>query len=257
LLTAAFTSPISGKVGQALVTKGNIANSTSGNSLLTTVVAVDPMYVEFNVNERALLNYQKILSENAAKAAKDGKDTKDAKDSKDSKKDKKAEEAKQEQDSKPEIPVELARLSDTGFPFKGMIDFVDNRVDKNTGSVKVRARFDNPKGPSGGRQLTAGLFARIRVSIAEPYPATLVADRAILTDQSLKYVLVVDKSKKNTVERVDVTVSNRVQPGGLVPVLSGLKGDEWIIVEGVNRARPGIVVNPKEAPMPGQTVDAK
>jgi multidrug efflux system membrane fusion protein len=90
------------------------------------------------------------------------------------------------------------------------------------------------------------MFARIRVTIAEPYPAILVPDRAILTDQNLKYVLVVNKSKNNTVERMDITASNRVQPGGMVPVLTGLKGDEWVIIDGVNRARPGVIVNPKE-----------
>ncbi|HYV39687.1 MAG TPA: efflux RND transporter periplasmic adaptor subunit [Gemmataceae bacterium] len=229
-----ITSPISGKVGQALLTKGNIVNATASNGLLTTVVSVDPMYVYFSVNERAFLTYQKILSENAAKADK-----------------------KSDKNEKALIPVELARLSDTTFPYKGVIDFRDNRVDPNTGSVKVRARFDNPKGPGDLRDLVAGMFARIRVTIADPYPAILIPDRAVLTDQNLKYVLVVNKANKNTVERLDVTASNRIQPGGMVPILSGLKGDEWIIIDGVNRARPGVIVNPKEPPPPGAPADTK
>ena len=77
-----------------------------------------------------------------------------------------------------------------------------------------------------------------------------MADRVILSDQSLKYVLVVNKAKDNVVERVDVTVSDRAQESGLKAVLAGLKGDEWIIVEGVNRARPGVIVNPTEGKMP-------
>jgi multidrug efflux pump subunit AcrA (membrane-fusion protein) len=94
------------------------------------------------------------------------------------------------------------------------------------------------------------MFARIRVAIADPYKALLIADRAILSDQSLKYVLVVNREKSNTVERVDITPSSRVQESGLRVVEAGLKGAEWVIVEGVNRARPGMTVNPKEGQMP-------
>src|SRR5262249_42004153 len=151
---------------------------------------------------------------------------------------------------KPTIPVEMALTTDAGFPYKGVVDFVDNKVDKNTGTYKVRARFDNPKGPDGQRPLTVGLFARVRVAIGDAYTPILIAQRAILSDQSLKYVLTVNRDKNNQVERVDILPSDRVQPDGLVPIISGLKGDEWVIVEGVNRARPGATVNPKEAPMP-------
>src|SRR5262245_44516053 len=147
-------SPIAGKVSEAKVTKGNIANAGASENLLTSVVSVDPMYVKFFVTERKLLNYQTILRKRHEKETK--------------------------KEGKPEIPVEMARTVDTGFPYKGVIDFVDNKVDKATGNYMVRARFDNPKGPDGRRLLTPGLFARIRVSVAEPYPAILVADRAFL-----------------------------------------------------------------------------
>ena len=93
--------------------------------------------------------------------------------------------------------------------------------------------------------------------MAEPAPAILVADRAILTDQNLKYVLVVNKAKDNKVERVDIVASNRLQEDGRRVVEAGLKGDEWIIVEGVNRARPGMTVNPTEATMPRRPVAGK
>lgn len=221
-----ITSPIAGKVGEAIFTKGNMVSGSGADSLLATVIAVDPMYVYFNVNERALLNYRKVLKERAAK------------------------DPNADKGGPPKIPVEMALTGDTQFPYKGIIDFVDNRVDPTTGSIKVRARFENPKGPDGSRPLTSGLFARVRAVVADPYQGLLVADRAILTDQSLKYVLVVNKEKKNVVERVDVTASNRVQPSGLRQILAGLKGDEWVIVEGVNRARPGVTVNPKEGAMP-------
>jgi len=228
------TSPIAGRVGEALIKMGNLVNSSGADSLLTTVEGVDPMYVYFYVNERAYQNYRKILLEKAAKDPASAKDT------------------------KPIIPVEMAVASETSFNYKGFVDFVDNRVDPGTSSIKVRAKFDNPKGPDGRRPLTAGLFARVRVSVAEPYSAILVADRAILTDQSLKYVLVVNKAKNNMVDRVDVIVANRLQEDGRRVVEAGLKGDEWVIVEGVNRARPGVVVNPGDPkPMPRRPVGAK
>jgi len=223
-------SSIAGKVGQALLTKGNIVNAGSSDNLLTTVLSVDPLYVYFYVNERAMLDYQKIVRERYEKDKKD---------------------------AKPDIAVEMALATDAKFPHKGIVDFIDNKVDPNTGAIKVRARFENPKGPDGRRPLTPGLFARIRVTIAEPYPAILVADRAVLTDQNLKYVLVVNKAKNNEVERVDVTVSNRLQENGLRAVKTGLQGDEWIIVDGVNRARPGVAVNPKEEKMPTRPIGAR
>jgi multidrug efflux system membrane fusion protein len=217
-------APITGKVGQALLTKGNIVNATAQENLLTTIVSVDPLYVYFYVNERALLNYQAYMHRRFEKDKKE---------------------------NKAQIPVEMALTVDNGFPHKGVVDFVDNKVDKNTGTYKVRARFDNPKGADGQRTLTAGLFARVRVAVGDPYTPILIADRAILTDQSLKYVLVLNKEKNNLVERMDIEASERLLSSGLRAVESGLKGDEWIIVEGVNRARPGATVVPKDTiPMP-------
>ena len=228
-----ISSPIAGKVGAALLTKGDLVNASGTDSLLTTVVAVDPMYVTVYVNERAYQHYRKLLLD---KALKDPAAAKEA---------------------KLKIPVELAVAGHENFPYKGYVDFVDNRVDPTTGSIKVRAKFDNHKEKDGRRPLTSGLFARVRVTLAEPTPAILVADRAILTDQSLKYVLVVNKAKNNVVERVDVTASDRLQEDGRRAVEAGLKGDEWVIVEGVNRARPGVTVNPTEGKMPRRPIAGK
>ncbi len=228
-----IAAPIAGQVGEAWLSKGDLVNASGTNSLLTTVVAVDPMYVTVYVNERAYQRYRNLLSEKARKAPAAAKD------------------------GKLKIPVELAVTGAENFPYKGYVDFVDNRVDPATGSIKVRAKFDNHKGPDGRRPLTSGLFARVRVTLAEPVPAILVADRAILTDQSLKYVLVVNKAKNNVVERVDVIASDRLQEDGRRAVEAGLKGDEWVIVEGVNRARPGVTVNPTEGKMPRRPVTGK
>jgi RND family efflux transporter MFP subunit len=220
-----INAPIAGRVGESLLSKGDLVNSSGADSLLTTIVAVNPMYVSFYVNEKAYRKYRRLLLEEVKKDPNASKG------------------------AELKIPVEMA-VSGEDFSsdsFKGYVDFVDNRVDPATGSIKVRARFENPKGPDGRRPLTAGSFARVKVTLAEKTPAILVTDRAILTDQSLKYVFVVDKAKK--VERVEVTAAERKQEDGLRAV-KGLKGDEWVIVDGVNRARPGITVNPTEKDMP-------
>jgi RND family efflux transporter MFP subunit len=217
-----ITAPIDGRVGEAMLSKGDLVNSSGADSLLTTIVAVDPMYVTFNVNEPAYKRYRDQLLEKAKKEP-------------------------PAKGAKLKIPVQLAVA---GEPFSdkslvGYVDFVDNRVDPATASIKVRAKFENQKGLDGRRPLTPGMFARVRVTLGEPVPAVLVADRAILTDQSLKYVLVVNKEKDNVVERVDVRASDRLQEDGRRAV-EGLKGDAWVIVDGVNRARPGIKVSPQE-----------
>jgi len=214
-----IASPIAGKVGEAMLTKGNLV--TAGKNLLTTVISVDPMYVYFYVNERAFLTYQAFIK-------------------------------KRHEENKAAvlvIHVELALSTDADFPYKGVLDFMDNKVDKSTGMHKFRARFENAKRADGQRPLTAGLFARVRVAIGDAYKPILIAQRAILSDKSLKYVLVVNR-ETNVVERVDIQPAERLQPDGLVAVESGLKGDEWVIVEGVNRAWPGATVNPHEGPMP-------
>lgn len=218
-----INSPVAGKIGAINVPQGNIVDITPTAKPLATLIPVDPLYVDFYVSQRALLLYQAYMLKQYERIKKDT--------------------------SEKEIPVEMGLAEGASFPFKGIVDFADIKVDKNTGTYKVRARFPNPKGPNGMRALTPGLFARVRVAIGDPYSAVLISDRAILSDQSLKYVLVVNKQKNNDVERVDIVQSDRLQPNGLRAVESGLKGDEWIIVEGVNRARPGVAVNPKGAPM--------
>ena len=111
----------------------------------------------------------------------------------------------------------------------------------------MRAVFDNPKGP-GGRFLIPGRFARVRVAVSDEYDAVMIPERALLTDLTLKYVLVVKKAKNNEVERVDVELG-RLLDNSLRVIRSGLKGDEWLIIEGMTRVRPGVEVNPKEGKM--------
>ncbi|MBM4069974.1 MAG: efflux RND transporter periplasmic adaptor subunit [Planctomycetes bacterium] len=219
-----IVAPISGHISRAFLTKGNLVNA-AGDNLLTTLVSVDPMYVYFHVNERALLRYRNHMIALASKNKDTGKK------------------------SDMDIKVQMGLATDRDYPHKGIIDFIDNRVDSSTGTIKVRARFDNPKRADGRRLLAPGMFARIRAAVADPHPAILVADRAILTDQNMKYLLKVNRSKENLVERVDIE-AGRLQEDGLRVVDAGLKGDEWIIVDGVTMVRPGVTVTPREGSMP-------
>jgi multidrug efflux pump subunit AcrA (membrane-fusion protein) len=256
---------INGKVGEALVTEGNYVKSMGNQNLLTTLRAVDAIKVVFYVPESAERRYNEFLREQAEKqkqaeapaflsastvgllgsplgqgsflaasALIPGK----------------AQAEGNPKNGKPKpIPVEVATINDKDkFPYKGYVYFADNTLDPGTGSYRVFARIENPMGPGNQRPLIPGLFARVKVSIGDPAPALIVPDRAILTDQSLKYVLVVNKAKNNVVERVDVTLAPREQEKGWAVVKKGLSGDEWVIVDGVNRVRPGVSVKPVEAP---------
>jgi RND family efflux transporter MFP subunit len=218
---AKVTAPINGRVSRALVTKGNLVNAGGGDAtLLTTIVSLDPIYVYFDIDERALLQYQQAARERA------GGNNQPAN----------VREAK--------IPVQLGLANEAGFPYAGVIDFADNRVDPQTGTIRVRAVFAN-----ANRFFTPGLFARVRVPVGDKYQALLVPDRAIGTDQGQKYVLAVNK--ENVVEYRAVKLGRLHD--GLRVIQDGLKPDELVIVNGIQRARPGVPVTPQrtEVATPG------
>ncbi len=200
-----ITAPISGKVGKALVTKGNLV-SQAGVTVMTTIVQMDPIYVEFGVDERALLDYTKKS---------------------------KGDDNPSESIEKLKIPVELGRSVDEGFPYKGFLDFADNQVDPATGTILVRAKLANPN-----RKLIPGLFAKVRIATTEPYKALLVSDRAVLQDQSVKYLLVAKKDgDKYKVQRKDVKIGELIE-GGLRVIQAGISENDLVIVNGVQFARP-------------------
>ncbi len=216
---ARITAPVDGQVGQALITKGNLVQAGTGaDALLTTIVSVDPMYVYFGVNERTYLRFrERSRAARAAGAAAPAVD-------------------------EPKIPVALGLSHEKGFPHEGMIDFADNRVDPGTGTIRVRAALDN-----GARLFKPGLFARLRIPISDPYEALLISQLAIGTDQGQKYVLVVND--QNVVERRFVTLGP-LQDDGLQAVREGVSAGEWIVVNGLQRARPGQPVTPQRGEMP-------
>jgi len=208
-------APVTGRVGRAIVTEGNlIAAGQTGGTVLTTIVSVDPIYVYFDVDERSVQQVRKLIREGKAKSARDVP-----------------------------IPVWLGLATDEGFPFEGRIDFVDNQVNPKTGTLRVRGVF-----PNKHEILSPGYFARVRFPIGFPHKALLITDRAIDTDQGQKIVYVVDGENKVTVRAVRLGARH----GNLRVVEEGLKADDRIVVVGLQQIRPGMTVAPSLVDMPGQ-----
>jgi len=214
-----ITAPIDGQLGRALITKGNLVQSGAGpDALLTTMVSLEPMYAYFDVDERSMLRFRER-----------GRATQ-------------PEGAAQPAVASLKIPVYLALSNDDGFPFEGVMDFADNRVDSNTGTIRVRGTFDNSK-----RILKPGLFARVRIPVSDQYQALLVTELAFGVDQGHKFVFVVDD--KGVAEKRFVKLGP-TQDDGLQVVTEGLKSGEWIVINGLQRVRPGQPVTPQRAAMP-------
>jgi multidrug efflux system membrane fusion protein len=211
-----IVAPITGKIGRALVDVGNLVNSGGGDTLLTTITSVDPIYVYFNVDERALLRYRREFRKTKEEQKESLKDLK--------------------------VPVEVALEGEEGFPHKGVLDFAENRVDPSTGTIQVRGVLPNPN-----RILDAGMRARIRIPVSQPYKALLITDRAIGTDQGLKYVYVVDSD--NLAKRRDVQLGRLWD--GLRVIEKGLEPGDQVIVNGIQSVRPEMKVDPKPSEMPG------
>lgn len=209
---ATVRSPIDGRVGRAEVTEGNLVESGPGEAtLLTTVVSLDPMYVYFEGDEQTYLRYGQLARSGSRASSRDV-----------------------------ENPIFLGLANEEGFPHEGYVDFVDNQLDPSTGTIRARAVFSN-----ADRLFTPGLFARLKLVGSGRYTARLIRDSAIGTDQDKKFVLVLQPD--STVEY------RRIEPGrvveGLRIVTSGLEGGEKIVVNGLQRVRSGIKVNPSEEPM--------
>jgi len=202
-------APIDGRVSRALLTEGNYVSGVSGaTTVLTTLVSVDPVYVYADVDEDTLLKFNALAQAKKLETNGDGG-----------------------------IPVELQLADEKGFPHRGQIESFDNRLDPNTGSILLRAVFAN-----GDGRIVPGLFARIRVPVSERHPALLVSERAIGTDQAQKYVFTLTAT--NTVAYQSVKLGPSIE--GQRVIRSGLEGGEKIVVNGLQRVRPGMPVAPQE-----------
>jgi RND family efflux transporter MFP subunit len=212
---ASIVAPIDGRASRTTVTKGNLIQpiGQTGSAPLTTLVKLDPIYVYFDVDERTILRVRE-----RARAQGTG--------------------AKEGDVRALNVPVEIGLVGETGFPHQGVIDFIDNRVDPSTGTIQTRGVLDNKDGV-----LTPGMFVRVRVPIDQRDKALFIPERAIGTDQGNKYLLAVNS--QNVVEYRPVTLG--VERDGLREILTGLQPSASVIVDGIQRARPGITVNPHPA----------
>jgi len=209
-------APISGRIGRKLMTEGNLINGNQGQATtLTTIVSLDPIYCYFDIDEKSALKYQQLARAKTGGNIRDG-----------------------------QVPCELELSNETGFPHKGTLDFVDNRVDSGTGTLHVRGVFPNPE---PDRILQPGFFTRIRVPGSGKYPALLIPDQAVGTDQAQKFVYVIND--QDTVEYRKVNLGPLID--GLRVVREGIQPKDWIVVNGLMSVRPGAKVNPTRAPLAG------
>jgi len=202
-------APITGRISRALVTSGNLVGA--GQTLLTTVVSLDPIYVSFDGDEQVYLKYLKAAH---AASVRDAQEVRN--------------------------PVFVGLADENGYPHEGVLVFMDNALDPATGTIRSRARLDNHE-----RLFTPGLFARIKLIGSARHAAVLVKDSAIGTDQTERFVLVVGADNKASYRPV------KLGPlvDGLRVVAEGLAPGETIVVNGLQRVRPGAQVTPQRVAM--------
>jgi multidrug efflux system membrane fusion protein len=209
-------APVNGRIGDRRVSPGNlVTGGTAGNTtLLATIVSTDPIYFEFTFDEASFLRYERM--------SKNGNDI---------------------ASRSAGVQVALKLIDEQDFAHNGDMDFVDNAIDRSTGTIRGRAVFANPN-----NIFTPGMFARVRVPGSPSYEALLVPDAAIGTEQARKFVLTVNAD--NTVVPKYVTLG-QTTADNLRVIKNGLSPDDRVIVNGLLRARPGQKVTPQEEGKPG------
>ena len=204
-----ITAPVSGRISSHRVSIGNLisGNDSSAATLLTTIVSLDPIYFNFDISEADYLAYQRAIAKGNLQSTRDNS-----------------------------VAVNLHLTDEKGWPHEGHLNFVDNQVNRTSGTIRVRALFPNPDS-----LFTAGQFGRIRIPGSEPYQAILIPDEALVSDQSRKIVM--------TVNADNVIVPKVVRPGpthdGLRIIRDGLLPTDQIVIGGLIRARPGAKVTPQ------------
>ena len=204
-------APVSGRIGKVEVTAGNLVAAGPGAPVLTTLVSVSPIYASFEADEQTIVRALRDLPSGAS--------------------------ARQLIER---IPVEMGTGTSSDTPYHGRLQLIDNQVDAKSGTIRLRAAFENKDGA-----LIPGQFARVRMGQARTTRAVLVTERAVGTDQEKKFVLVVGEGNKAEYREVTLGPS----ANGLRVVLSGLKPGERIVVNGLQRVRPGAVVQPQVVTM--------
>jgi multidrug efflux system membrane fusion protein len=210
------TAPVDGQVSRYYLTLGNLV--VQDQTLLTTIVSVDPMYVYFDVDEPTVLRIRRAINEGQLTPYQERK-----------------------------FPILVGLQTEEGFPHQGIIDFVNNQVNPSTGSMSVRGVVASPRPPKGVRLLSPGMFVRVRLPVSLPHPALLVIDRAVGSDQGLKFVYVVDDQHKVQYRRV---TTGLLQEDGLRVIAEGLKPSDWVVVSGLQQVRPRMQIQMEQMPMP-------
>lgn len=210
-------APLDGMVSRYYYTPGNLV--LQDQTLLTTVVSLDPMYAYFDMDEPTLLRIKRAVNEGRIPLPRD----------------------------RSEIPVLMGLQGEDGFPHQGAFNFINNVLNPSTGTIAVRGVFPNPRPEKGTRLLVPGMFVRIRLPIGRPHPALLVIDRAVGSDQGLKFVYVVTGEQKVEYRRV---TTGAIQDDGLRVIESGLNADDWVVTGGLQLVRPDMEASPQPGPMP-------
>jgi RND family efflux transporter MFP subunit len=202
-----ITAPFDGRMSRTMLDPGNLV--TANQTVLTTIVRIDPIYSLFGVDERLLKKIHDYVQSGLIKKTTDGK-----------------------------IPILMGLSDEEGFPRTGYVDFIDNRLDSNTGTLQVRGVFENPN-----HVILPGLFCRVRLPLGDAYSALTIPEQALGTDQGQKFIYVVNDQNKIEYRRVEL---GKLQ-GGQRVVLKGIKDGERVVVSGLQRVHPGIEVAPKMA----------
>ncbi|MEQ1613846.1 MAG: efflux RND transporter periplasmic adaptor subunit [Hyphomicrobiaceae bacterium] len=209
-----ISAPLGGRIGRNLISVGNYVTGGGGGSasqtLLTTIVSQNPIQFYFDVSENNTIKYKRLATTGTSTVGVPG------------------------------AAIEIALPDDKGFPHVGKLDFNDNRLDATTGTLRMRAILDNAAG-----LLSPGMFGRARIAGSAPYNAILLPDDSVGTDQAAKYVTVV--AEDGTASRKVVTLGPII--GGMRVVRTGLAQDDWVVIKGQQRARPGQKVAPKREPL--------
>ena len=214
-------APISGRVSRYFYTPGNLA--TANQTILTTIVSMEKMYGYFDVEERT---FQRLVGGTIG--------------------------------SIPAVSVRMAIEGETGYPHVGKLNFINNQVNPSTGTIAIRALFDNERTKSGMWKLLPGMFVRVRLDVGTPYKTLLVIDKAIGSDQGLKFVYVVDSENKiqsrrvktGTLQEDGLRVIEPYRPKTDKEPESGVKPDDRIVVGALPQLRPRMEIQPDLMPMP-------
>jgi multidrug efflux system membrane fusion protein len=211
-------APIAGLLSRRMVDPGNLIKAD--DTVLTSIVSLDPLYVYFDVHEQAMLRIKRLMQEGKLKLQAQGEKA---------------------------VPVQIGLADESDFPHRGVVDFTDNRVDLNTGTLRFRARIDNPADAHGNRFIVPGLFVKVRLPIGDPHPALMIREQALVSDQGRKTVYVIKEQENKEGKKVQLAMVRDVGNVGVLrdgyrEVEKGVEPGDWVVVAGIQRLRPGIEV---------------